>query len=89
MFESFLKSPVLQSGNARLVSIFTAKLKAEKISYTVKLDDLNHRGAISDMSVPSPHTVFKQVQIIYVAHADEEKALHLLSQAKKECEESL
>ena len=89
MFESFLKSPVLQSGNARLVSIFTAKLKAEKISYTVKLDDLNHRGAINDMSVPSPHTVFKQVQIIYVAHVDEEKALHLLSQAKKECEESL
>ena len=39
MFESFLKSPVLQSGNARLVSIFTAKLKAKKISYTVKLDD--------------------------------------------------
>jgi hypothetical protein len=87
MLESLLKSLVLQSQNARLVSLFTAKLKAENISYTVKIDDLNHRGGINDTTVPSPHTASKQVQIIYVAHADEEKALHLLAQAKQECEE--
>lgn len=87
MFESILKSSVLQSGNARLISLFTAKLKAEKISYTIKLDDLNHRGSLNDMTVPSPHTAYKQIQTIYVAHADEEKALSLLAQAKKECEE--
>lgn len=87
MFESLLKSAVLQSGNARLISLFTEKLKAEKISYTIKLDDLNHRGAVNDMTVPSPHTAYKQMQTIYVAHADEEKALHLLELAKRESEE--
>lgn len=89
MFESLLKSPVLQSGNTRLISLFTAKLKIEKISYTIKLDDLNHRGSFNDVTVPSPHTTYRSVQTIYVAHADEEKALRLLLQARQECEESL
>lgn len=87
MFESLLKSPVLQSGNARLVSLFTAKLKAENITYTIKLDDLNHRRGFNDTAIPSPHTAYKQVQIVYVSHKDEDNAIHLLSLAKQECVE--
>jgi hypothetical protein len=89
MFESLFMSPVLHTGNQRLVTVFCTKLKAAKISYTVKLDDLNHRGPFNDTSTFSPHTAFLPAETVYVSHAKEEKALHLLSKAKEETAEEI
>lgn len=84
MLESMFKSPVLQTGNPRLLAVFTNHLKAEKIAYTVKSEDLNDRGGFNNMTVPTPHTKYQGMKTVYVARKDEKKALLLLSQAKQE-----
>lgn len=86
MFDALLKSPVLQTSSQRIIAVYTSLLKANKITYTVKLTDLNSHGGLNDAVFVSPNKVYKEMQTIYVSHKNEKQALHLLGIAKNEAE---
>lgn len=84
MLESLFKEPVLQTKNGRMASALTAKLKANNISFTVKLDDLNHRGGLNDTTTLQPHTKSMPVTTVYVFKKDLTKAQSLLNMLQKD-----
>lgn len=88
MLESIFKTPVLQTSDKHLFSVYTQMLKENNISYSVKLMDLNSRGGLNDVMTFTPHTEFKKMNTIYTAHDDEKKALYLLNLARKEVEKA-